>query len=70
MRGLRNMNTMPRGGKRKGAGRKPVHGEPMEKVSARVPVPMATEIKRRADARGVTTSQVVVDALRSAFKRK
>ena len=53
-----------RGGARKGAGRKPVHGETTRGVTVSLPPSLVTELDLLADAAGMSRSQFYAAALR------
>lgn len=48
-----------RGGKREGAGRPAIHGEPMRTFSVTLPLPMLAQIDREAKAAKVSRSEIV-----------
>ena len=55
---------MPRGGARKGAGRKYLSpGKKLVPVSYRVRPEPAEKVRKRADARGCSVNQVIRDAI-------
>ena len=72
MAAQRNIPSMSSwGGKRAGSGRKRKYGD--EKVLSRtyaVPESVDAEIERRATKQGKNASEIVVDALRRAFRMK
>jgi hypothetical protein len=55
------------GGKREGAGRPPIYGEPCVQLHASVPASRAADISRLAQASGKSFSQTVRDLLDRAF---
>lgn len=60
-----------RGGKRKGAGRKPANPEGATiVVAASVPEPLATALDELAEAKGWNRSRAITEAIRGLLKRK
>ena len=51
------------GGKRAGAGRKPIDGETVL-VAARIPTKLRDKLERIAKSKGISRSQAIVEALR------
>ena len=51
------------GGKRVGAGRKPIEGKTVL-VAARIPTKLRDKLERIAKSKGISRSQVIVEALR------
>ena len=60
-----------RGGKRAGAGRKPIHPEGVTMtVAAKVPVPLVEQLDAVAEKRGWNRSEAITEAIRGLLKRQ
>jgi hypothetical protein len=60
-----------RGGKRTGAGRKPIHPEGVTMtVAAKVPVPLVERLDTVAEKRGWNRSEAITEAIRGLLKRQ
>ena len=61
--------TENRGGRRKGAGRRPKYGEPTQTTGVRIPYSMYTTLQQYAKKRGKSMSDVIVEVLRKELDR-
>lgn len=61
---------MTRGGKREGAGRKSKYEEESISRGFRIPASLDREITQRAETQNISASELVVKALKKAFRIK